>query len=74
MSTTEFPRGEVRPACRADNSTVPVVLNVKVRMEAQHFFSPLSLIDLLRGSFSFNLIERGGAELQGGTPASSYAL
>ena len=36
---------KVRPAPRADNSAVLVVLNVKVRMESQDFISPLSLND-----------------------------
>jgi predicted metal-dependent hydrolase len=38
----------VRPGRKADNSTVQVVPNVKVRLEAQHSILPLSLNDLLR--------------------------
>jgi hypothetical protein len=44
--------GKARPASRADNSAVPVVPNVKARMEAQHSILPLGLQDLLRESFT----------------------
>jgi hypothetical protein len=43
----------VRPTRRADNSAVLVVMNVKVRMKAQHSITPLSLHDLLWESFTF---------------------
>jgi hypothetical protein len=43
--------GKVRPALRADSSAVLVGPNVKVKIEVQHFIPPLSLYDLLRGSF-----------------------
>jgi hypothetical protein len=42
----------VQPARTADDSAVLVVPNVKVRMEAQHSFPPLSLRDLLWESFT----------------------
>ena len=43
----------MRPARTADNFAIVVVLNVKVRMEAQHSIRPLGLHDLLRESFIF---------------------
>ena len=36
----------MQPARRADNFAILPVQNVKVRMEAQHFFVPLSLHNL----------------------------
>jgi len=41
------------PARRAHNCAVLVVLNVRLRVEAQHSIPPLSLHDLLRVSFTF---------------------
>jgi len=41
------------PTRRPDNSAVLVVLNVRLRVEAQHSILPLSLHDLLRVSFTF---------------------
>jgi hypothetical protein len=38
---------KVRPAHRADSSTVVVVPNVKERVEAQHSIPPVRLHDLL---------------------------
>ena len=46
----------MRPERRADNSAVLAVPNVKVRMEAQHSVSDLSLHDVLRESFTLLLI------------------
>ena len=53
MSTKGYLGGKVRPARRAENSTVLVVPNVKVRMEAQRPTPRLSLHDLLRETFTF---------------------
>jgi len=41
------------PARRADSSAVLVVLNVGLRVEAQHSMPPLSLHDLLWVRFTF---------------------
>ena len=43
------------PARRADNSAVLVVLNVRLRMEAQHCIPALSLHELLRERFTFGV-------------------
>jgi hypothetical protein len=43
------------PKLRADNSAVLVVLNVRLRVEAQHSILPLSLHDLLRISFTVTI-------------------
>jgi hypothetical protein len=48
----------VRPERTADNSAVLVVLNVKVRMETQHYIPPLSRHDLLRESFTLKFLLR----------------
>jgi len=53
VNPRNFVGGEVRLVHRADNSAILVVLCIKIRMEAQHFISLLSLHDLLRESFMF---------------------
>lgn len=52
---TQNPVGTVRPARRADNSVVLVVLNVGVRLEAQHSIPHLSLHVLLTGKHYLSL-------------------
>jgi hypothetical protein len=47
----------VRPERTADNSAAVVVPNVKVKMEAQNCITPLSLLGLLRESFTFQHID-----------------
>jgi hypothetical protein len=59
-----FLGGKMRPARRADNCTVLVVPNVKVRTEAQHFVPPLSLHDLLRESFTFTSLYLNSVNVQ----------
>ena len=57
----EFSLGcKVRPAHRADNSAVLVVPNVKARTQAQNSTPPLSVHDLLRGSFTFYCMQVRG--------------
>jgi hypothetical protein len=48
MTTRKFSWGKVRSATRADNTALPVVPTVKVRMEAQLSIPPLSFHYLLR--------------------------
>jgi hypothetical protein len=55
MSTKEFAWDKVRAARGADNSAVLVVLNVKVRMQAQQCIPLLILHDLLWETFTFTL-------------------
>ena len=43
----------MQPTGRADNSTILVVLNVKVKMEAQYSLPPHSFNNLLQESFTF---------------------
>ena len=45
---TESHWSKAWPVCTADNSTILVLPNVKVRMDAQHSISPLILLDLLQ--------------------------
>jgi hypothetical protein len=46
----------MRPGRKDDISAVPVLLNIKVRMQSQHSITPPSLHDLIRGSFTFTYI------------------
>jgi hypothetical protein len=48
MTTRKFSWGKVRSTTRTDNTALPVVPTVKVRMEAQHSIPPLNLHYLLR--------------------------
>ena len=50
----------MRPARKAEDSDVPVVPNVKVRVEVQQSMLSLSLHDLLRKSFTlaFTILKR----------------
>jgi len=45
--------GKVRPASTADNSAVPVVPNVNIRIEDQHSIHPVGFHDLLGNQFFF---------------------
>jgi hypothetical protein len=59
----------VKPACRADNSALLVAPNVKKRKEAQHSIPPLSLKELLQGSFYLHVVY-----LAIGLPMAAYAV
>jgi hypothetical protein len=52
----------VWPVRRTDSSTVLVVPNVTVRMEAQYYIPALSLHDLLWESFTFKVASTQAAD------------
>ena len=53
MSDKEFSWGQRQPARKADNCAVLVVQNVKVIVEAQYSYIPLSRYQLLQENFTF---------------------
>jgi hypothetical protein len=55
LSALISPVGAVRPARRAENSVVLVVLNVRVRLEVQHSIPHLSFHNLLMGKHYLSL-------------------
>ena len=56
MSAKGFPWGKMWPALSADSCAVLVMPNIKVRMEVQNFISPLSVHELLRERFTFEIM------------------